>query len=245
MSGLIRNKTYHEELPVVWLYPKRWNGRAVVWLDDGGKSSLYSADGSVKPAVQQLVNSGATVVGADLLFQGEFLTDGQPVKETRRVADNNREFAGYTLGYNDSLFAQRTHDILTLVKYLKTAEVAGHPKASSVAIAGFGSTGPLVASARALSGDAIDRAAIDTGAFRFGKLLDFRDPQFLPGGAKYLDIPGFLALSAPQRVWLAGEGTDPPVVSDAYRTSGQKDRLTVFAGEPAQKISAAVAWLLE
>jgi len=245
MSGLVRNKTHHEELPVVWLYPKKWNGRAIVWLDDAGKSSLYNADGSVKPAVQQLVNSGATVVGADLLYQGEFLADGQPVKETRRVADNQRESASYTLGYNHSLFAQRTHDILTLVKFLKTADVAGHPKPASVAIAGFGSTGPLAAAARAVSGDAIDRAAIDTGSFRFGKLLDFRDPQFLPGGAKYLDIPGLLALSAPQALWLSGEGTEPPLVSDAYRATGQKDRLTVFAGEAAQKTSAAVAWLLE
>ena len=71
---------YEEELPVLWLYPKQWNGRAIVWLNDNGKSSLYEADGSVKPAVLQLVNSGATVVGADLLFQGEFLKDGEPVR---------------------------------------------------------------------------------------------------------------------------------------------------------------------
>jgi dienelactone hydrolase len=245
MSGLVRNKTFHEELPVVWLYPKKWNGRAIVWLDDAGKSALYNADGSMKPAVQQLVNSGATVLGADLLFQGEFLSDGQPVKETRKVADNNREFAGYTLGYNDSLFAQRTHDILTLVKYLKTAEVTGHPKPSSIALAGFGSAGPLAAAARAVSGDAIDRAAIDTGAFRFGKLLDYRDPQFLPGGAKYLDVPGLLALGAPQKLWLSGEGSEPALVSDAYKSAGQKERLSIFTGEAGQKTAAAVAWLLE
>ena len=245
MSGLMRNKTYHEELPVVWLYPKKWNGRAIVWLDDAGKSALYNADGTVKPAVQQLVNSGATVLGADLLYQGEFLADGQPVKETRKVADNNREFAGYTLGYNHSLFAQRTHDILTLVKYLKTAEVAGHPKPSSVAVAGFGGAGPLAAAARAVSGDAIDRAAIDTGAFRFGKVLDYRDPQFLPGGAKYLDVPGLLALGAPQKLWLSGEGSEPALVADAYKSAGQKERLSVFTGEAGQKTAAAVAWLLE
>lgn len=245
MAGLIRNKTHQEEVPVVWLYPKKWNGRAVVWLDDAGKSALYNADGSVKPEVLQLVKSGATVLGADLLFQGEFLPDGKAVTETRKVADNAREFAGYTFGYNDSLFAQRTHDILTLVKYLKTAEVAGHPKPSSVAVAGFGSTGPLAAAARAVSGDAIDRAAIDTRGFRFGKLLDYRDPQFLPGGAKYLDLPGFLALSSPQRLWLAGEGAEPQLVADAYRIAGQKERLSVFTGEGPQKTAAAVAWLLE
>ena len=40
MTGLVHNKTYNEELPVVWLYPKKWNGRVILWLDDAGKSAL-------------------------------------------------------------------------------------------------------------------------------------------------------------------------------------------------------------
>jgi dienelactone hydrolase len=242
MQGLIRNKTHQEELPVVWLFPKQANGRVVVWLDDSGKSALYNDDGSIKPAVLNLVNAGATVLGADLLFQGEFLPEAQPAKQTRVVA-NPREFAGYTLGYNHALFAQRTHDILTLVKYLRGAEVMGHPKVSSVDVAGFGGAGPLVAAARAVAGDAIDRAAIETGGFRFGKLLDFRDPQFLPGGAKYLDLPGFLALGAPHRLWLAGEEKEPGLVSQAYAAAAKPQQLTVFTGDASQAQAAAVEWL--
>jgi dienelactone hydrolase len=244
MTGLLKNKTYKEELPVVWLYPKKWNGRAVVWLDEAGKSALYSADGSVKPAVMQVVNSGATVLGADLLFQGEFLASGEAPKQTR-VVGTSREFAGYTLGYNDSLFAERAHDVLTLVKYLRTARVESHPKVSALAVAGFESAGPIVAAARAVSGSAIDRAVVDNASFRFGKLLDYRDPQFLPGGAKYLDLPGLLALSAPSALWLAGDETAPTVVSEAYKASGQTKQLAVFSGDQTQKTAAAVAWLLE
>jgi dienelactone hydrolase len=244
MTGLLRNKTHKEELPVVWLYPKKWNGRAVVWLDDAGKSALYSADGSVKPAVMQLVNSGATVLGADLLFQGEFLANGEAPKETR-VVGTSREFAGYTLGYNSSLFAQRAHDVLTLVKYLRTAQLESHPKVSTVAVAGFGSAGPIVAAARAVSGSAIDRAVVDSASFRFGKLLDYRDPQFLPGGAKYLDLPGLLALSAPSALWLAGEDTAPAVLADAYKAAGQTKALAVFNGDGEQKANSAAAWLIE
>ena len=36
-TGTLLNKTYGEEVNVVWLCPKQWNGRVVVWLDDQGK----------------------------------------------------------------------------------------------------------------------------------------------------------------------------------------------------------------
>ncbi len=244
MPGLIRNKTYKEELPVAFLYPKDWKGRVVVWLDDAGKASLYEADGKLKPGVQKLLNGGATVLGVDLLLQGEFLADGQPVKQTPLVK-NPREFAGYTYGYNHALFAQRTHDVLSVVRYLRTSEVSGHPKPSTVEVAGFGSTGPIVAAARAIAGDAISQAVVDTNGFRFGKLLDYRDPQFLPGGAKYLDVPGLLALSAPYPLWLAGEGKTPELVGDLYKSAGKESQFTVFAGEAGQKETSAVEWLLK
>jgi len=236
-GGILRNKTYGEALPVMAVMPKEGRkNRAVVWLDDSGKAALYNADGSLKAPVQQLVNGGVMVVAADLLFQGDFLQDGQPVKQTRKV-ENNREAAAYTLGYNHSLFAQRTHDVLTIVKALRTFG----PQDASVSICGFGSTGPIAAAARAVAGDAIDRAAIDTGGFRFGKLLDFRDPQFLPGGAKYLDLPGFLALGAPKPLWLAGEGRNPELVSGLYRGGA----LSTYSGAPSGKEAAAAKWLLE
>jgi dienelactone hydrolase len=244
MTGRLRNTTHDEELPVAWLYPKEWNGRVVVWLDDSGKSALFNSDGSPRASVRELVRGGVTVLGADLLFQGDFLKDGEPIKQTR-VVENPREFAGYTFGYNPALFARRTHDILTLVKFLRTAKVAAHPHPRSVEVAGFGAAGPIVAAARAVADDAIDRAVVDTRGFRFGKLLDYRDPQFLPGGAKYLDLPGMLALGAPHPLWLAGEGSEPALVSDAYRATSQMENLTTYDGEPSQKESAAIRWLLK
>ena len=244
MTGLLRNATHGEELPVAWLYPKQWNGRAVVWLDDAGKSAIADAEGVARPALLKLVRGGATVLGADLLYQGDSLPDGQPLKQTRVVA-NPREFAAYTFGYNHALFAQRTHDVLSLVKFLRTAKVGAHPHPSSVEVAGFGSTGPIVAAARAIAGDAIDRAAIETGGFRFARLLDYRDPQFLPGGAKYLDLPGMLALGAPHPLWLAGEGSDPALISAAYRGTGHLSQLTCFSGDTCDNEDAAIDWLLK
>jgi dienelactone hydrolase len=199
MSGLLRNKTHGEELPVVFCHPKDWNGTTVVWLGAEGKSSLY-AGGSLQADVQKLVDSGATVLGVDLLDQGEFLADGKPLTRTGRVK-NTREAAAYTFGYNHSVFAQRVHDVLTVVRFIKTNE----RPSKQLAVVGLEGTGPIVAAARAVSGDAIQRAVIDTGGFRFGQVLNIHDPNFLPGGAKYGDIPGMLTLAAPAPTLLLGE----------------------------------------
>jgi hypothetical protein len=240
MTGLLRNTTYGEELPVAWLYPKQWNGKAVVWLDDAGKAALFDGNGSPRAGVKKLVDAGVLVLGADLLFQGEFTADGQPVKETRVVA-SPREFAGFTFGYNQTLFAQRTSDVLTLVSFLKKGKVGTHQNPTSVSVAGFGATGPIAAAARALAGEAVAKAAVDTGGFRFAKLLNYRDPQFLPGGAKYLDVPGLLALNAPHPLWIAGEPEDA-VVGNAYRGAAGVVYHKSGAGAPGD---AAVEWLLK
>jgi hypothetical protein len=191
MSGLLQNKLYHEELPVVFCYPKQWNGTSVAWLTGQGKSALYAADGSLAPEAQKLLNAGVTVFGVDLFQQGEFLPDGQPLAKTATVK-NPREAAAYTFGYNHALFARRVHDVLTVVQFLKTYE----RPSKQVVLVGLEGAGPIVAAARAVSGTAVDRAVIDTGGFRFGKVLDLRDPAFLPGGAKYGDVPGMLALAS-------------------------------------------------
>jgi dienelactone hydrolase len=187
MTGLLGNKTYGEELPAVFCYPKQWNGTTTVWLGKDGKAVLYNADGSLKPEAKKLVDAGGTIVGVDLLYQGEFLADGEPFTKTPRVK-NNREAAAYTLGYNYSVFAQRVHDVLSTVKFIKTHE----RPSKQIQLAGFDEAAPIAAMAAAISGDSVDRVAIDLKGFRFGEVLDIRSPNFLPGGAKYADLPGVM-----------------------------------------------------
>jgi hypothetical protein len=238
-AATLLNRTHGEEIAVVWLEPKRWNGRAVVWLDDNGRFALRTPDGSVKPAVLKLLQGGAAVLGADLFLQG-----GEPVKQTRVVA-NPREFAGYTFGYNPALFAQRVHDVLSIVRFLRASKTSPYADTKTVAVAGWGIAGPIAAAAGAVAGGSIDRAALDTQEFRFGNLLDYRDPMFLPGGAKYLDLPGMIALGASRALWLAGEGSEPAIVAAVYRARSETDQLTTFTGAAAQKEAAAAQWLLE
>ena len=237
-TGLARNRTHSEALPAVLLRPKSATRPPVVWVDVNGKSGLFAADGSPRVEVQALLAAGAPVIGADLLDQGEFLPDGQPVTQTRRV-NIPREVAAYTFGYNDSLFAQRVHDILTVVK-LARMEFGGKP----VSLLGLAGAGPWVAAACAVGEDDIGAAAVDTRGFRFGEVLDLRDPNFLPGGAKYGDVPGMLALHAPRALWLAGETpAGVEFVRRQYRHAAS--RFTDYRGEKEQEEHAAVKWLLD
>ena len=86
------------------------------------------------------------------------------------------------------------------------------------------------------------RPSCTLGGFRFANVTSFSDPDFLPGGAKYLDLPGMIALAAPGELWLAGERDQaPPVIGAAYKASGRPDRLTISSNGNAE---AAVKWLL-
>ncbi|MBU6400588.1 MAG: acetylxylan esterase [Verrucomicrobia bacterium] len=239
MSGLLRNIAHREELPIVFLYPKQWQGQTVIWLTGNGKAGLYDADGSVRPEIQKLLQARATVVGVDLFEQGEFLADGNGVAETRRVR-NPREAAAYTYGYNDTLFAQRVDDILTVISYVKHSERTS----KEIDLAGLDGAGPWAAAARAQAGAAVGRAAVDTGGFRFGKIQAIHDVNFLPGGAKYGDLPGLLALGVPGRLWLAGEGAEPPaLLKRLYALADAGPNLMVFRGAGDQVAAGAAAWL--
>ena len=234
---LVRYAAQGEEVPLIRLEPKQWNKQVVLWIDPMGKQCLFGEDGTPKPPVRRLLDAGMVVVGIDLMGQGEFTADGKPVAQQRLVA---KDYAGYTYGYNAPLFSQRVHDILSVISYLKQSGVT----AKQIHLVGLRGAGHWVAAARAQAGEAIQRAVVDTAGFRFARLSALDDPDFLPGAAKYLDLPGTLALSAPGALWLAGEGTTPPVVARAYQAAGYPDRLTLFSGAPAAEASAAVEWLL-
>jgi dienelactone hydrolase len=238
--GLLKNKTYREELPAIFCTPQQGNGHTVVWLSREGKSALYAADGSLQPDVAKLVKSGATVAGVDLLYQGEFLADGKPLTQTPRVK-NPREAGAYTFGYNYALFVHHVHDVLSVVKFAKN----GGGQTRRLSVVGLDGAGPWVAAARAQCGEAIDQAVIDTGGFRFGNVLDLRDPNFLPGGAKYGDVPALLALGAPGRTWVGGETAKGLVLAETqYQAMNNGKNLVRFTGEAQQVRPAALEWLL-
>ncbi len=241
--GLLRNETYGEEIPVLILEPKQAASRAVIWAAPEGKAGLFAKNSrgktELRADVQKLLKRGATVIGADLLHQGEFLGDGQALTHARKV-QNPREAAAFTFGYNRTLFAQRVHDLLSVVQFVKMQT----PRIQQVNLVGLKGAGPWVAAAKAQAGQGIACVAVDTDGFRFLNVPDIYDVNFLPGGAKYGDVPGLLALGAPGRLRLAGEGTKTPALLEGiYQLAGSPKNLTI--ARSSGKGTEVADWLLK
>jgi hypothetical protein len=237
-SGVIRNVTHGEDVAVAILEPEAWKGDVVIWLGDRGRRSLDDADGRPVAAVARLLARGAAVVGVDLFRQ----TETPPARN--RTVRSDREAAAYTYGYNHALLAQRAHDVLTVLTSLRSERVGALGRPRRMMLAAFGDPASVAAAARAVAGAALDKTALDTRGFRFTELADWRDPRFLPGGAKYLDLPGFLA-AQPLPLWLAGEPEPTATEAAAYRASGDDAWLTRFDGTAEATPLAAAEWLLE
>ncbi|HTQ37404.1 MAG TPA: acetylxylan esterase [Pirellulales bacterium] len=270
-KGLLLYKPRQEEVPAILLQPRGETNRTVIWLDPAGKAALFAADGSPKPLIRKLLDSGAQVIGLDLLYQGEFLSDGKPLEHTRQVATKDRNSAAYTFGYNRALFAQRVHDVLTAISYFRGDDQPW----GAIDLVGLNGAGRWAIAAKAMAGKAVDRTVADTAGFRFGNVTAIDHPDFLPGGAKYFDLPGLLALCAPRELWLRGEAlpdaaatasaapasasasdaaspapppataTDMDVVAAAFKSAGALDKITLYDGPADKAEEAAIDWLLK
>ena len=239
---LLRHAAEGEELPAIVLKPKSWNKQLVIWISKEGKRSLLDGQGKPREPVGRLLAAGMAVVGVDLLGQGDFSIDGKPWAKARLNKSGRgawTAYAGYTFGYNYPLFAQRVHDVLSVVSFARNTLGA-----AKVHLVGLDGAGHWVLAARAQARETVDRAAADTAGFCFAQLTAIDDPDFLPGGAKYLDLPGIAALSAPLPLWLAGETPAAlPVVSAAYEAAQAPLNLVRFSGGASQQ-EPALEWLL-
>ena len=192
---ILRLKKHGEVLPVVSLYPKNWNKNVQIILSGEGKSALFDDKGNPRTDIQKLLDAGSAVVSADLFQQGEFLK--APLEQTRKVR-NNREYAGYSFGYNHTLFAHRVHDVMTLVAWVTGFE---EEKPEAISLNGRGASGPIVVAATSQVGGLL-RVGVGNSDFRFADLRSYRDPNFLPGAVKYGDLPTLEKISKVPVVYI-------------------------------------------
>jgi hypothetical protein len=236
--GSLRQTRWGEITPFVEAAPDHPNGNVVVWLDEAGKEAIFDASGAPRPAIATLLTSGDTVLSIDVFMTGEFLKAPNASPRNRMV--EGPPVAAFTYGYNPPLFVQRVHDVVAALRYARSRS---H---SEVRLVGLGrAAGAWAAMARGVAPSLVDRAAIDTGGFRFASVATLEDAAFLPGGAKYDDLPGALAVAAPGPLWLAGEGRRVPAVVDAaYRAAGAVRAVTLSVSKGTRLEREAVKWLV-
>jgi dienelactone hydrolase len=107
------------------------------------------------------------------------------MKKTPVVA-NKREFAGYTHGYNHSVFANRAR---TLLSRIRVARKSGD---TVTLIAKDGSEPIALAATAAAEPGAVNQISLGSDKFRFADITTYRDVDFIPGSVKYGDLPGLI-----------------------------------------------------
>lgn len=181
MEGLAHLSSHGEEVKAVFLYPKNWNGDAVLWLSLEGSASILGESG-LKRAARAMLDEGKAIACPELYLQGA--TEQPKAGDNLRAKqDDFREFSGYTFGYNPTLLASRVHDVMTMVTLMKN-----QPKypLKNLEIRGLEGAGPIALAAGAVMG--LRNIQADLEGFRFADLKTPWHIHFVPGAVKYGDV---------------------------------------------------------
>lgn len=217
-----------DTIETTFLYPKKWSQDVVLWLTLKGEESLIQPDGQLSKSAAQLVKRGHAIACPRLYLLGATRNPNVYAADKRQSGGAYEGFAGYHYGYNPSLFAERVRDALALIAVIRDDKTH---RADQILIAGVEGAGVIAAAATALAPGVVHQLACDTGSFRFAQLDNVWDVNFLPGGAKYGDVPALLTLCAPVKTTAVGEtrGSVPGVASAFAAAKGRVE----FAGVPA------------
>ncbi len=195
-----------EQINSVLVTPQAIPSGLIVWLSDHGTNDVISAEGKISAPAQRLLDANVAIIAIDPFDKAA---------TEMRVIDDPRPVPSLTLGYNRTLVAQRTADVLTLLDFLRKQR----PIIKPIALYARDHSAPYAAAAAALAGDKLAAVAIEDADFRFADVKSWRSPQFLPGAVKYGDLPGMLALVAPRPLWIAASA-EPVVTRTAYSAAG-------------------------
>jgi hypothetical protein len=198
--------------------------RAISRTETGGAVALRLArpDGSdvaaelVVPAAPR--GGAAVVLGSRKDVVDALLTRGCAVLAVRPFRRAERPSSlGFFPCFNRTALAERVHDALTAIAWLKD-----QPGIARVDLVGCGAEGTTALLARALSGDAVARTCAEDAGFRFRSIRNVDDDRFLPGALRYGDVAGLAALAAPGELLLAeARGADATPLLAAYRDSSR------------------------
>jgi hypothetical protein len=174
MKGHIVNSSHREAVAATFLYPTAWNGTVKVLLQSPDPATAASTAQS----------------GTAICFPTLFTEPAPGTPATARHVEGDRDFAGYTHGYNHGVIKRRAHDILTTLAFISSHE----RKPSRIEVHADADFVPETALALALvPTSAVASATFAETTFRFADIKDIRSPKLVPGILRYGDLPALLA----------------------------------------------------
>lgn len=235
-GGLLRYTTPEQHsavLPVLKLRPSTPNGKSVIWVSSRGKAGLFQRNTEPRAEVKRLLDAGFTVIGVDLLEQGESQQDSDIPSSNRWLA-NEEGYGGWTYCYNQTLFSRRVHDLLAVSKWAL--------ESGPVNLVSIEPRAPWALAALALDSETFSQSVVDTHGFRFSEIQDIYAADFQPGASKYGGVAGLVPLCSPTKLMIGGisEG-DLELGRAAYATQGVIGNLS--ASEGSLPTAEAIEWL--
>ena len=226
--------------------------RDLLLLANEQGSLALDAGSPLRPLVDEFLNSGFSVLCIDHLFLNAV------TRHANRLVPNNREAAGYTFGYNSPQLVKRIHAYIYELDQEETtdeldvfADEAKRGMEQGYFVVALDNSAIDIAVAMAFmsvngEADQVKGLILDTGKFRFEDISTIRDPYFLPGAARYFDLPGFLSLAAPVPMMVFGETQDSlDLVIRSYQESGHPGRLSIIKKTEGtlERNSKVISWL--
>ena len=174
IPGTLAHGHPSESLRCLFLYPSPWSGHLLIHL---------GPENPQDPRVQQALASGSAIA-----FPSLFADPAAPPNQIRRVPQD-RDFLGYTDGYNHPPLARRAHDLMALLAWLQQHQ----PQPSRIDLIATPELVPETALALTqIPPGLVTEAHLPPTPFRFANLTNPFDPALLPGAVKYGDLPALL-----------------------------------------------------
>ena len=219
---LIFRKGEGFQVPAVLLRGSRPSPKAAVLVHPGGKAACAG------PVLDALLSAGYIVLLPDLFLTGE---TEQPAPKLTRA-----DPADFISAYNRMILANRVHDLLTVIGFLRRQEGVGR-----VDLIGLERAGVWCALARSLAGPAIARAAVDADQFEFDQVKSVADAEYLPCALRYGGLGALASVAAPADLLVHN---CPPTAAawlhDAYRAADAEQSLRLL---PDAIPAAIVDWI--
>ncbi len=226
----IERDTDGGQIPTVMLIPTHATGRLTVIASKHGKAGLVHADGTFRPLIKALLDSGQTVVGFDPLLVGESADVANP--HAKRPATVHYET------YNKVLAADHAQDLATVLGW--TRQLPGIHQVNLAAVEGFGPIAllslPLV--------EGIAHSYIDLEGFDYGDgTAEIPSALDLPGVLQFGGLPAAAALAAPKLLWVSRPGSKDlkDWAESAYQLEGARYLLRIDDAPPFH--DEVVRWL--